>query len=210
MKIDVYNRENKKVDEMEIPEEIFAREWNPTLVHQVLVAQEANSRKPLAHARGRGEVRGGGKKPWRQKGTGRARHGSIRSPIWKGGGVTHGPTNERNFSKKVNKKMRRAAIFSVLSKKTKENNLRVMESLEIAEAKTKLLDIMLKALTKGKRSALLIAANGDKKIYRASSNLSGVKALGPTTLNVYDLLKFKDILLDKKAVESITKHYAVK
>ena len=120
MQIDLYNAGGSIIGKADLPEKMFGQKWNPDLVHQVLAAQESNARKPLAHAKGRGEVRGGGKKPWRQKGTGRARHGSIRSPLWKGGGVTHGPTKERNFEKKINKKMRRAALFSILSRKTKE------------------------------------------------------------------------------------------
>src|SRR5690349_438873 len=107
IKAPVYDLEGKPGKEIELSKEIFGARWNPDLVHQALVALEANRRKPIAHAKNRGEVSGGGKKPWRQKGTGRARHGSIRSPLWKGGGVSHGPRNEKNYSVKLNRKMRR-------------------------------------------------------------------------------------------------------
>ena len=104
MKTDIFNQQNNKVDIIDLPERIFGVKWNPDLVHQALMAQLANRRQPSAHVKDRSEVSGGGKKPWKQKGTGRARHGSNRSPIWKGGGVTHGPTKEKNFTKKINKK----------------------------------------------------------------------------------------------------------
>src|SRR3989339_1280264 len=117
MEAKIYNLKNEEVSSIKLPEDIFDRKFSEALVRQVLLAQLANSREPWAHAKGRGEVRGGGKKPWKQKGTGRSRHGSIRSPIWKGGGKSHGPTNERDYTQKVNKKMKRVALFSVLSKK---------------------------------------------------------------------------------------------
>jgi len=117
MNADVYNLNNEKVGTVELPENVFGAKWSPVLVKQVVDAQRANARDPWAHAKGRGEVRGGGRKPWRQKGTGRARHGSIRSPLWIGGGKAHGPRKERDYSQKVNKKMRRLALFSALSRK---------------------------------------------------------------------------------------------
>ncbi|MFH0712566.1 MAG: 50S ribosomal protein L4, partial [Candidatus Jorgensenbacteria bacterium] len=117
MKAEVYNKENKKVDTIELSDRVFGAKWNPALVHQVLVSESANRRKPYASTKDRSEVRGGGRKPWAQKGLGRARHGSIRSPIWVGGGVTHGPRPEKDYGKKINKKMKRTAIYSVLSKK---------------------------------------------------------------------------------------------
>jgi len=138
MKAELYDNSAKVKGDIDLPDRVFAAKWNPDLVKQALDAQLANSREPLAHAKGRGEVRGGGKKPWRQKGTGRARHGSIRSPIWRGGGVAHGPTNEKIFAVKINKKMKQAAIFSALSKKLADGELKVVESLAISEPKTKL------------------------------------------------------------------------
>ena len=122
MKTSLYNLKGEAIGEIDLPEKFFGYKWNPDLVHRVLMAQAANRRSPWAHAKGRGEVRGGGVKPWKQKHTGRARHGSIRSPIWKGGGVSHGPKKDRDYSQKVNKKMAKAAVFSVLSKKLAREN----------------------------------------------------------------------------------------
>src|SRR5277367_3501327 len=113
METPIYNAQGKKAGSLKLPENIFAVKWNDALMHQVVTSMQSNARTPVAHVKDRGAVSGGGKKPWRQKGTGRARHGSIRSPIWKGGGVAHGPRNERDYSQKVNKKMKRAALFSV-------------------------------------------------------------------------------------------------
>ena len=124
MNADVYNLKNEKVGTVELPESVFGVRWSPVLVKQVAEAQSANARDPWAHTKTRGEVRGGGRKPWRQKGTGRARHGSIRSPLWVGGGKAHGPRNERDYSQKVNKKMKRTALFSVLSRKAKDGEMK--------------------------------------------------------------------------------------
>ncbi len=207
MKIDVYNQQNDKVDKVDLPERIFGVEWNPDLVHQALLTQLANSRLPWAHAKGRGEVRGGGKKPWKQKGTGRARHGSIRSPIWKGGGVTFGPLKEKKFAKKINKKMKRLAIFSVLSKKVKDNELKVIDEFKIDAKKTKEWGKILKNISNPKSSALLIPVAAKRNIHQAVVNIKNIKAISPYSLNVYDLAKYKDIVLEKGAIEEIEKHY---
>src|SRR3989344_3794055 len=139
MKAEIYNLKGSVVGEMNLPDQIFAREWNPDLVHQAVLTQAANRRLPWAHAKNRAEVSGGGKKPWKQKHTGRSRQGSIRSPIWKGGGATHGPVKERNYEQKINKKMLRVAIHSILSKKLAEGQLRVVDSLDLETPKTKAL-----------------------------------------------------------------------
>src|SRR5262249_39709386 len=139
MKADLYNLKNEVVGTVDLPDAIFGAKWNSTLVKQVMDAQLANARRPWAHVRDRSEVSGGGKKPWRQKGTGRARHGSTRSPIWVGGGKAHGPRNDKDYSQKVNKKMKRAALFSVLSRKAKDGELKVFESLAVEAPKTKIL-----------------------------------------------------------------------
>ncbi len=141
MKADVINLKNEKVGEIDLPEEVFGEKWRPILVKQVLDAQISNRRKPLAHAKNRAEVSGGGRKPWRQKGTGRARHGSIRSPIWIGGGKAHGPTKDKNYEKKINKKQRKVATLSVLSKKFKDGEIKFFDSLNIESPKTKLIVI---------------------------------------------------------------------
>jgi len=144
MKIISYNQEGKKDKEIILPKEIFEVPMNLDLVHQIVVSQMASKRQIPAHAKDRSEVRGGGKKPWRQKGTGRARHGSIRSPLWKGGGVTFGPTKNRVFKKRIPKKMRRKALLMVLSAKAKNNFLIVLSELKLEKTKTKTISQILK------------------------------------------------------------------
>ena len=209
MKADVLNQQNKKVEEIDLPDGIFNVKWNSDLVHQALTAQLANRRENLAHAKDRSEVRGGGKKPWRQKGTGRARHGSSRSPIWRGGGATHGPLKERVFAKKINKKMNRLAIFSILSKKLENREIKIVDSIKPESPKTKIMISLLKNLVDSKKpKALLIASSGNKKINQAVSNIKGISAIASKSLNVYDLLKNKNVILEKDAVEEIKNHYA--
>lgn len=211
MKINVYNLENKVVGEIELPDKVFGEKWRPALVAQVLRAQLANRRKPWAHAKTRAEVRGGGRKPWQQKGTGHARHGSIRSPLWVGGGKAHGPTKERDYSQKINKKMKKTALFSVLSKKLKDAELKVFNSLEPEAPKTKIfagvLGKILDFNRKKKYDALFIAGRESKNIMRASANLPKAKAVRANSLNVYDTLNYKNIFVEKEAVEEISKHY---
>ncbi len=209
MKVDVYNQKNERISEVDLPDKLFKQKWNADLVHQVASVQIANSRQTLAHAKGRGEVRGGGKKPWKQKGTGRARHGSIRSPLWKGGGATFGPNKERNFSKKINKKMKRLAIFSVLSKKLQDKYLKVLDKFEIENLKTKDLAAALKNLFGPRPNALLIAGSDNKKISRLASNLQNVEAMNPKSLNVRDLMKYKNVVLEKETIEQIKNHYKI-
>jgi len=204
MLTELYNNSADAIGKIDLPDRIFAVRWNPDLVKQALDAQLANSRANIAHAKGRGEVRGGGRKPWKQKGTGRARHGSIRSPIWKGGGVAHGPTNQKVFAVKINKKMKQAAIFSALSKKLTDGELKVVESLAITEPKTKL---AAKTIYVFAKNALIIPAISNKNIYRASANIPKVKSISPKSLNIYDILCYKNILLEKEAIEAIDNHY---
>ncbi len=200
MKAQVYNLKGDVVGDIELSDKIFAREWNADLVHQIALSQAANRRLPWAHSKNRGEVRGGGVKPWKQKHTGRARHGSIRSPIWKGGGVTHGPVVERDYSKKVNKKMLRVAIHSVLSKKLAEGQLRIVDSLQIEAPKTKLMFNAVKSLL----PALLVPeTKHSQMVGRASRNIPKAKSLNGASINVEDLLRYKNILLEKNAVAEI-------
>lgn len=205
MTTDLYNNSAQAIDKVEIPDRVFGVSWNPDLVKQALDAQIANVRKPLAHTKDRSEVSGGGKKPWRQKGTGRARHGSTRSPIWKGGGVAHGPRNEKIFAVKISKKMKQNALFSVLSRKFQDGEIKVVDSMAIAEPKTKLVVSIIKAFSAP--SALIVPAASNKTIYRASSNIPKVKSLDPKSLNVYDVLRYKQILIEKDAVAAINDHY---
>lgn len=200
MKAQVYNLKGDVVGDIELSDKIFAREWNPDLVHQIALSQAANRRSPWAHSKNRAEVRGGGVKPWKQKHTGRARHGSIRSPIWKGGGVTHGPVAERDYSKKVNKKMLRAALHSVLSKKLADGQLRVVESLETGAPKTK---VMFGAIKNYLPALLVPETKHAQFVGRSSRNIPKAKSLNGASLNVEDLLRYKNVLLEKSAIAEI-------
>ncbi len=212
MKADLYNLNNDKVGTIELSSDIFETAWKPALVRQVLLAQMANARDPWAHAKGRSEVRGGGRKPWRQKGTGRARHGSTRSPLWIGGGKAHGPTKEKDYSQKVNKQMKRTALLSAISKKFKGGEIKIMESLALEAPKTKMDSVALhKVLAVApkikKFDVLIIPSEEDKGIFRAARNLGKTKVLAPASLNLYDILNYKNVLLDQKAIAVITKNY---
>jgi large subunit ribosomal protein L4 len=214
METAVYNLKNEKVGTIKLPDGVFGVKWNAVLVKQVLDSQLANARSPWAHTKTRGEVRGGGKKPWRQKGTGRARHGSTRSPIWVGGGVSHGPRNERDYSEKVNKKMKRTAVFSVLSKKMKDGEVKIFQDFAIEAPKTKTLAVALRNLLAMKKGAkkfdvALITNGSNTNLLRASSNLTKATALHADSLNVYDIMNHKHLFIEKDAVSAIEKHYKV-
>jgi large subunit ribosomal protein L4 len=150
METQVYNQKGKSVGMFDLPEKIFGLPWNADLVHQVVTAMDANARTPVAHSRTRAEVRGGGRKPWKQKGTGRARHGSSRSPIWRGGGVTHGPSNEKLYTQKINKKMRTKALYTVLSEKVRRGEVLFLEELTLKNIKTKDASVILGDIAKVK------------------------------------------------------------
>jgi large subunit ribosomal protein L4 len=210
MNADIYNLENKKAGSIELPEGMFNAPWRPALVQQVLLAQMANLRRPWAHAKGRGEVSGGGKKPWKQKGTGRARHGSIRSPLWRGGGKAHGPSKERDYSQKVNKKMKQQALASVLSKKLKEGNVKIFEAFMLEAPKTKLASAMLRKATgitpKAKKFDVLVVRDPQNAhITRAARNLMKTKVLSPNSLNIQDLMNHKYVFFEKNALAAFTK-----
>ena len=215
MKISTYTQNGKESGKAELPSEIFDVKINPDLVHQVVLAQMSNQRQVIAHTKDKSEVRGGGRKPWKQKGTGRARHGSIRSPIWKGGGVTFGPTKDRNFKKKINKKMRRKALFMVLSSKVQDKEMIVLDELKISQPKTKeimkiIQDTRYKIqdtktnLKKRKKESILIALS--KKavdITRAAKNIQKVKTIQAKDLNVLDLLNYKYLMMPKEGIDVI-------
>lgn len=210
MTLDIYNLKNEKVGTVAVPDTLFAAPWRAKLVEQVLLAQLANARRPWAHAKGRGEVRGGGKKPWRQKGTGRARHGSIRSPLWRGGGKAHGPSSERDYGEKVNKKMRQGALASVLSKKFRDGGVRVIQSLAFDDAKTKSVANALRgalALPKNSKryDVLLVPHAENKTLLRGARNLTKTKVSAPTSLNVYDLMNYKHVLIEAQAIKELSK-----
>lgn len=230
IKVNTYNQKGETVGDIKLSEKVFGQAANVALVHQAMVAQMGNERQVLAHTKDRSEVRGGGKKPWRQKGTGRARVGSSRSPIWIGGGVTFGPTKDRNFKKDINKKMRQKAIFMVLSDKVENNSIAVIDKLEIKDFKTKDIDAMVKSLQKSalkttekkettdkkdekkavkapKTSALIITDKKDEKVKYSSRNLVGVKQINFENINILDLLKYKDLIITKEGVKMIEEQY---
>lgn len=208
IKTSLYNQNGEVIGEIELPEKIFKTPWKPALVHQVLVALQANRRKPIAHTKDRSEVRGGGRKPWRQKGTGRARHGSIRSPLWRGGGVTFGPRKERVFAKKINKKMKRIALFSVLAKKLADQEIKVVEKIELEKPKTRLAEkILEKFFPKKKNAGLVIIPQAQKDLTRAIRNLSFAQITTVDKLNVEELLKYKYLLFFKEAINLLEKIY---
>ena len=201
--LNIYNQKGEVKSEMEMPKFLLEK-WNPLLVKQVVDSILANARQVLANTKGRGEVRGGGKKPWKQKGTGRARSGSTRSPLWKGGGVTFGPKKERDYSKKINKKMLKKALLTVLSKKAKEGELKLIESFELAAPKTKAVNGMVEKITGGKSSLILIGKD-NKNAALSFRNLKRVKILMPENLNAYELLNAKNVLMDKPTLEKYGK-----
>jgi large subunit ribosomal protein L4 len=213
MKTDVFNLKNEVVSSVELSERVFGAKWNADLVKQVLDAQIANERESWAHVRDRSEVRGGGIKPWRQKGTGRARHGSTRSPLWRHGGKSHGPRNDKDYSQKVNKKMKHVAFFAALSKKFKDGEIKFFENFDIEAPKTKILAAALRPMLpmkKGDRKYDVLLVSGDsakKSIFRASSNLPKAKTLDATSLNIFDILNHKNIFVEKGAVAVIEKHF---
>jgi len=215
MLVKTYDTNGREVGQTRLPSEIFDVKINPDLVHQVVVSQMANRRRVIAHTKGRGEVRGGGRKPWRQKGTGRARAGSIRSPIWRGGGVTFGPRKEKVFKKKIPKKMRRKALFMVLSGKLKNNLLIVLDELKLEKAKTKFLTKLIEnwklRIENFKEGSILIALpEYDRNIILAAQNLPGVNTLLAHNLNTLDALSFKYLIMPKESIKVIKKIFLKK
>ena len=197
MEANVYSREGKKMGSVTLPESVFGVRWSNELMHQVVTSMQSNARPSVAHVRERGEVRGGGRKPWRQKGTGRARHGSIRSPIWRGGGVTHGPRNEKIYTRAIPKKMRAKALFMALSRKLADGEVIFVDSLGMPEPKTALAKKTLSALSKvsgferlarKRTNAALIALSEPndqtRKSYRNIGNIEvvDVRSLNPVAV----------------------------
>ena len=203
MKIKVYNLAGKETGEMEVSDTVFGVKIKPEMVHQVFVQQTNNQREPWADTKNRGEVSGGGKKPWQQKGTGRARHGSIRSPIWKGGGVAFGPLTDRNYKTKINKKTRQAAIRMCLSDKAQSGNLLVVEDFKFEQPKTKVFASFLKTLPAKLKTFLVLTADKSDDIMRMSKNLKVVKTLRAQDSNVLDLLSKGVILTSKDGIKKM-------
>jgi large subunit ribosomal protein L4 len=201
MKVDVINQQGKKVDTTELPAKIFEAPIKRDLMHQALVRQLANARLGTHKTKSRGEVRGGGRKPWRQKGTGRARHGSRRSPIWVGGGKVHTP-RPRDYSLKMPRKMRRAALRSALSVKASQKEILVLDKLAVQETKTNEMDAVLKKLV-GSSSALIVLPTSDENVEKSVNNLASAKTLRANYLNVRDLLGYERVILPLASLEVI-------
>jgi large subunit ribosomal protein L4 len=200
--VDVFNQKGEKVDSIELDETIFNSEIREGLVQRVVVWQLAKRRSGNASTKTRGEVRGGGKKPYRQKGTGRARAGTSRSPIWTGGGTTFGP-KPRSYEFPLNKKIRKAALRSILTSKLQDNRLTVVDKIELEEPKTKLFLETVKALGLEERKTLFITSEKDESLLRSSRNLYRVLVLPPEGLNVYDIMRFDCLVLLQAAVPRI-------
>ena len=205
-KVDVYDINGKKVSDVELNENVFGIEPNETIVHEVLVNYLANQRQGTQSTKTRSEVRGGGRKPWRQKGTGRARQGSIRAPQWIKGGIALGP-KPRSYRYTVNKKEKRLAIRSVLSSKVLENKLTVVDKLELAEIKTKSMVNALNNL-KLEGKTLVILPEKNLNVQASTRNIEGAKAILANTINVYDLLKYKNLVVTLDTVKKLEEVYA--
>ena len=205
-KIDVYDIKGKKVSDVELAESVFGIEPNEAIVHSVLVNYLANQRQGTQSTKTRAEVRGGGRKPWRQKGTGRARQGSIRAPQWIKGGIALGP-KPRSYRYTVNKKERRLAIKSLLSSKVLENELTVVDKLELSEIKTK---TMVKALAdlKVEVKTLIVLPENNKNVLMSARNIEGVKTIVLNNINVFDLLKYNNLVLPLETVKKLEEVYA--
>ena len=205
-KVDVYNMQGKKVSDVELNEAVFGIEPNENIVHSVLVNYLANQRQGTQSTKTRAEVRGGGRKPWRQKGTGRARQGSIRAPQWIKGGIALGP-KPRSYSYRINKKEKQLAIKSLLSAKVLDNELTVVDKLEVKEPKT---NVMVKALTdlKVEGKTLIILAEKNENVLLSSRNIKGVKTIELNTINVFDLLNCNKLVLPLETVKKLEEVYA--
>lgn len=203
--VSVYNMEGKEVGTMELNDAVFGVEINEHLVHLAVVRQLANNRQGTQKAKTRSEVSGGGRKPWRQKGTGHARQGSTRSPQWAGGGVVFAPT-PRDYSLKMNKKERRAALKSVLTSRVQENKLIVLDELKLEEVKTKTMQNVLNNLNVSK--ALVVLSDNDANVVLSTRNIPNVVTALPNTINVYDVLKYNTVILTKASAAAIEEVYA--
>jgi len=202
----IYDQKGGEAGMINLPAKVFAAKWRADLVHQVVEGMRSNKRAGTADTKDRGEVRGGGKKPWKQKGTGRARHGSTRSPIWVGGGVTHGPLSDKNYKRKISKKMRAQALFSVLSKKLKDNEILFVDSLALSKIKTKdALKVMqglakasgFKPLAESKKARVLTALSGrNVEAEKSFRNLPQLEIVFLKNLNPMDVLNHKYLLIE--------------
>ncbi len=216
----VFDVTGKEVETISLPEAIFGLKWNADLVHQVVVSMQANARKPVAHTKDRSEVRGGGKKPWRQKGTGRARHGSTRSPIWTHGGVAHGPRNEKIFAKKINRKMREKALLVALSRKYKDGEIIFVEALDMGAPSTRVGKSLLVGLSgagfgsllgKRENAALIALPRANRVVAKSFSNFGNIETTEVRNLNPVAVLKSKYLVIVEpaSALETLSKKKVV-
>jgi large subunit ribosomal protein L4 len=209
MEAKVYNQEGKEVSKISLSEKVFGLPWNSDLVHQVVTSMMNNARASVAHTKDRSDVRGGGKKPWRQKGTGRARHGSTRSPLWVGGGVTFGPRNEKDYSRTISKKMRAKALYTVLSKKMRDGEVVFVDSLSMKEPKAKVAKHVLESLAlaaggkslaaKRKNSAAVYIPGKDAVVMKSFQNFGNVHIEEVRNMNPVELLKYKHVVIASPA-----------
>ena len=209
METTVFTKDGKESGKVTLPEAVFGAKWNPDLVHEVVVSMQSNARSGNAHTKDRGEVSGGGKKPWRQKGTGRARHGSRRSPIWVGGGVTHGPRNEKDYGKKINKKVRAKALASTLSKKHADGEVIFVDALSFDAPKTADAKAFVTALAKGskneglatkrKNAALVVLAERNEAAEKSFRNFGNMLVAQAKDINPVDLLTYKYVVVADSA-----------
>jgi large subunit ribosomal protein L4 len=210
MEFPLYNQNAEQVGTIELADGIFGLPMNQDLLYQVVTSQISNKRQVLAHTKGRGEVRGGGKKPWRQKGTGRARHGSIRSPIWRGGGITGGPSKEANFKKEINKKMMQKALKVALSSKVRDGQLIVLDSITLSQPKTKEVAVIMKKFTTilGRLNNILLVTPSDSlAFYKSARNLPYLNTIEARNLNPLALLEANRVILSKDSVSAIEKQW---
>jgi len=213
MEAKLYNIKGQEAGKVTLPEALFGLPWNADLVHQVVTSMQSNVRTNVAHTKDRGEVRGGGKKPWQQKGTGRARHGSIRSPIWKGGGVTHGPRNEKDFSRKINRQVRQKALLVALSRKLRDGELIFVDSLSLETPKAKEAKAIMVGLGKAgvvfknKNAALIALPSAHTPTQKSFGNFGNVAIEDVRNLNPVSVLSHKYLVIadPKSAIETLSR-----
>ena len=217
MEAPIYNASGKVTGTIGLPDNVFGVPWNDSLMHQVITSMQSNARLPVAHTKMRGEVRGGGRKPWQQKGTGRARHGSIRSPIWRGGGVTHGPRSEKNYSRRIPRSMRAKALFMALSQKLHDGEILFLDSFGFSEPKTSAAKKTLISLskisgaerlaTKKQNAALIATSGGGEEIIKSFRNIGNVTAIDVRNLNPLSVLTSTYLVIENpaEAIETISK-----
>ena len=208
IKTNLYNQEGKVTGEVELPENIFGLKPKKDLMHEAVVAQEANSRIKYAHTKTRGEVSGGGKKPFAQKHTGQARQGSTRSPIWRHGGITFGPNADASYGKRINLKKKRLALHMALASKLNDKVLYIIDDLNIADAKTKTMVKIIKNLGVVK-TALIALPEVNKNVYLSSRNIEGIKSIQVGSLNIVDVLRYKNLIMPKAAIDAIVKTFKI-